>query len=136
MNIKTFRALMLYGIFGVLTTILNILTYWVITRIFGLSVITSTVIAWVIAVLFAYITNRKYVFHSRNSSIIAVFFEAVYFFGCRVATGILDVAIMYLFADLMAFNDVITKTVSNIIVIILNYIASRMFIFTDKEGLR
>lgn len=132
MNAKTFKGLILYGIFGVLTTILNIFVYWLISRMFGLAVVPSTVIAWIIAVLFAYYTNRKYVFHSKVSSLIAVIFEAVYFFACRLATGVIDVAIMYIFVDLAGFNDVIVKTVSNILVIILNYVASKLFIFKQS----
>ena len=128
-----FKQLILYGIFGVLTTIINIVAYWALTRLFGLSVVISTAIAWLVAVFFAYYTNRKYVFQSKNSSFIAIIFEAAYFFACRVATGLLDVAIMYVFADVMRLNDVIVKTVSNIIVIILNYVASKLFIFKAKK---
>ena len=128
-----FKQLVLYGIFGVLTTIINIVAYWALTRLFGLSVVTSTALAWLVAVFFAYYTNRKYVFQSKNSSFIAVIFEAAYFFACRIATGLLDVGIMYVFADVMKLNDVIVKTVSNIIVIILNFVASKLFIFKAKE---
>ena len=127
-----FKQLILYGIFGVLTTVINIAAYWTVTRLFGMPVVTSTVIAWLAAVFFAYWSNRKFVFKSTNTSVIAVFFEAVYFFACRIATGVFDVAFMYIFADLLAFNDVIVKFVSNVIVVILNYVASKMFIF--KEG--
>ena len=127
-----FKQLILYGIFGVLTTVINIAAYWTVTRLFGMPVVTSTVIAWLAAVFFAYWSNRKFVFKSTNTSVIAVFFEAVYFFACRIATGVFDVAFMYVFADLLAFNDVIVKFVSNVIVVILNYVASKMFIF--KEG--
>ena len=131
MNFKNLKQFVLYGIFGVLTTVINIVVYWLIRK-FDVAIVTSTAIAWLVAVFFAYFTNRKYVFESHNTSLIAVFFEAVYFFACRIATGLFDVAFMYIFADLLGFNEVITKAVSNIIVIILNYIASKFFIF--KEG--
>lgn len=122
--------LLLYGIFGVLTTLLNIFIYWLMTRIFTLGVVSSTIIAWVIAVLFAYYSNRKFVFHSKNSSIIA---EASEFFMCRLATGIMDVIIMFVFVDVLGLYDVIIKTLSNIAVIILNYIASKLFIFKGEN---
>lgn len=132
---KDFKGLVLYGIFGVLTTIINIFVYWLITRIFRIAVVPATVFAWFVAVLFAYWSNRKYVFHSTVSSLLGVFFEAVYFFACRLATGVLDVGIMYLFVDVLGLDDVIVKTASNIIVIILNYIASKLFIFKgDKKS--
>lgn len=126
-----FKQIILYGICGVLTTIINIVAYWAVSRLFGLAVVTSTVIAWLTAVFFAYWSNRKYVFESTNTSAVAIFFEALYFFGARIATGVFDVAFMYVFADVIGFNDVIVKVVSNVIVIILNYVASK-FIF--KEG--
>lgn len=128
-----FKQLILYGIFGVLTTIINIVAYWALTRLIGLSVVISTAIAWLVAVFFAYYTNRKYVFQSKNSSFIAVIFEAAYFFACRIATGLLDVAIMYIFADVMKLYDVAVKVVSNVIVVILNYVASKLFIFKAKK---
>ena len=127
-----FRQLVLYGIFGVLTTLINIIAYWIISRMFGLSVVTSTTIAWLVAVFFAYWSNRKFVFQSKTSSFIGIFFEALYFFAARIATGLLDIVIMYVFADLFGLHDVIVKTVSNIIVIILNFVASKLFIF--REG--
>ncbi len=127
------KQLFLYGIVGGLTTVLNIFVYWLITRIFGVGVVPATITAWFIAVLFAYWANRKYVFHSKVKSFFGVIFEACYFFACRIATGFIDVVIMYLFVDLFGFDDVIIKTASNIIVIILNYVASKVFIFRGDE---
>ena len=123
--------IILYGIFGVLTTALNIWLYWACTRLLGLEVVASTVIAWIIAVLFAYWSNRKFVFHSQSPEI---FREAVEFFVARLATGIMDVAIMYVCVDVLKFPDVWIKTFSNILVIILNYIASKIYIFTEKKS--
>ena len=126
-------TLFLYGFFGVLTTLLNIFAYWLFTRILNFSVVQATVIAWIIAVLFAYYTNRKFVFHSKNNSLNGLISEASEFFICRLATGFLDVVIMFVFVDILALNDVLIKTCSNILVIILNYIASKLFIFKHKE---
>lgn len=132
MIFKNMKQLVLYGIFGVLTTIINIVAYWLVRK-FDISITMSAAIAWLVAVFFAYWSNRKYVFESTNTSLIAIFFEAIYFFACRIATGIFDVAFMYLFADILAFNEVITKIVANIIVIVLNYIASKLFIFRERS---
>ena len=121
--------LILYGIFGVLTTALNIFIYWACTRLLHVPVVPSTIIAWTVAVLFAYWSNRKFVFHSETSSIRGIITEAAEFFMCRLATGIMDVAIMYVFVDVLGFHDVIIKTISNLLVIILNYVASKIFIF-------
>lgn len=132
MNFKNTKQLILYGICGVLTTVINIVAYWLVRK-FDIGITSSTVIAWLVAVFFAYWSNRKYVFHSTNTSFIAVLFEAIYFFACRIATGVFDVAFMYLFADVLAFNEVYTKTASNMIVIVLNYIASKLFIFKEAK---
>ncbi len=132
MNFKNTKQLILYGICGVLTTVINIVAYWLVRK-FDISITSSTVIAWLVAVFFAYWSNRKYVFHSTNTSFIAVLLEAIYFFACRIATGVFDVAFMYVFADVLAFNEVYTKTASNIIVIVLNYIASKLFIFKEAK---
>ena len=112
-----------------MTTVINIFVYWLCTRIFSWPVVSSTVIAWVIAFLFAYWSNRNFVFHSKNSDILKEFTE---FFACRIGTGILDVIIMYIFVDVLGFYDVVIKTASNILVIILNYIASKLFIFKGE----
>ena len=132
MIFKNMKQLVLYGIFGVLTTIINIVAYWLVRK-FDISITMSAAIAWLVAVFFAYWSNRKYVFESTNTSVISILFEAIYFFACRIATGIFDVAFMYLFADILAFNEVITKVVANIIVIVLNYIASKLFIFRERS---
>ena len=128
---KSLKQIFLYGVFGVLTTLFDIFIYWLCSRLFGFAVIPSTIIAWFLAVAFAYVTNGKYVFESRPETLAAKFHEALNFFVCRIATGFLDVTIMYVFADLIGFNDVYIKIISNIIVIILNYIASKFFVFKN-----
>lgn len=127
------KKIFLYLFFGVLTTLLNIFLYWFCARIFEVPVVPSTIIAWVIAVLFAYHTNGKYVFESHPETFSAKLDEALNFFMCRLATGFIDVVIMYVFADLIGFDDVYVKTVSNIIVIILNYAASKILVFNDND---
>ncbi|MBQ9596447.1 MAG: GtrA family protein [Synergistaceae bacterium] len=121
----TIKHLSLYGVFGVLTTILAIFLYWVFTRLAGFSVVVSSGLSWFLALLFAFFTNRRYVFHSSGN----IFHEGYAFFMARVFTGLLDVFIMYLFVDVLKFYDMPVKIISNIIVIILNYIASKLYIF-------
>lgn len=128
-----YKDLIPYGIFGVLTTVVNIAVYALCARKLNMSTITSTVTAWVIAVLFAYVTNRKWVFHSKATGAKAIVTEIVSFFACRLLTGVLDVGIMKLFVDMLHFNDVIIKALSNILVIILNYVASKLVIFRKRS---
>ena len=131
--IKKYKDILLYGIFGVLTTVVNIVTYWVAAHPLGLSVMVSTVIAWIVAVLFAYVTNRKWVFHSQAEGTKEIVQEIVSFFACRLATGVVDWACMFIFVDLLHFNDVIIKAAANVLVIILNYVASKLVIFKHKK---
>ena len=126
---KSLKQIFLYGVFGVLTTLLNIFLYWLCSRVFNLAVVPSTIIAWFLALLFAYYTNGKYVFESKPENFNAKIHEAVNFFACRIATGVFDVVVMYVFADLIGLDDVWVKVTSNIIVVILNYIGSKIFVF-------
>ena len=89
----------------------------------------GTIIAWVAAVLFAYLTNRKWVFHSEVKGTKGILKEISAFFGCRLATGVVDWLMMFLFVDCWHFNDVLIKIIANVVVIILNYIASKWLIF-------
>ena len=131
--IKKYKDILLYGIFGVLTTVVNIATYWVAAHPLGLSVMVSTVIAWIAAVLFAYVTNRKWVFHSQAEGTKEIVQEVVSFFTCRLATGVVDWVCMFIFVDLLHFNDVIIKAAANVLVIILNYVASKLVIFKKRK---
>lgn len=122
-----------YIFFGVCTTLVNMIVYWFCAHIINLSVMISTVIGWILSVLFAYITNRKWVFHSNVKGIFNILKEMTSFFSCRLLTGFLDLACMFLFVDLLHMNDMVIKILANVIVIVLNYIASKLLIF-KKEG--
>ena len=131
--ILKYKDFILYGIFGVLTTIVNIITYYLMAHILNLPTVISTVIAWITAVLFAYLTNRKMVFHSKAKNVKEITKEIISFFTCRLLTGFFDLGCMYIFVDLIGLNDIIIKTISNIIVIILNYVASKLIIFNQNK---
>ena len=126
-----YKELILYTFFGGCTTLVNIFTYYISTRLFHISIMPSTIIAWFFAVLFAYITNRKIVFKSENITIKSITIELSTFVSCRLFTGAIDFGIMYVFVDLMKINDLIIKILSNILVILGNYIASRLLIFKN-----
>lgn len=121
-----------YLIFGELTTAVNIAVYFICSRFFYLEVIASNIIAWLLSVLFAYLTNRKFVFKSEAKGFSSVLKECINFFLGRLSTGILDTVIMFVCVDLLAFNDVVMKVLSNIIVIVLNYLISKLLVFRTK----
>lgn len=127
-----YKGVILYLFFGVCTTIVNVMSYWIVAHALKMNVMISTIIAWSLAVLFAYVTNRKWVFNSDASGINEILKEIISFFSCRLATGIVDWGCMFIFVDLLMLNDVIIKFIANIVVIILNYIASKLFVFKSK----
>lgn len=131
-----YKKIIMYGIFGVLTTILNIVTYWFCYDILHIPNIISNTIAWVVAIAVAFITNKLWVFDSKDTKKETVVAELVKFIIARVATGVIDLIIMFTAVDLMQLPAVIFKVIANIIVIILNYILSNILIFkkTDKES--
>ena len=110
----------MYLIFGTLTTAVNIVVYYLFSNIIHINYLFSNAVAWFLSVLFAYVTNRKYVFDSKNNQIIK---EAISFFGSRLATGIMDMVLMWFLVNFNIVNDVVAKVVVNVIVVILNYIS-------------
>lgn len=126
MKMELKRELFWYVVFGVLTTVVNILVYLLFARIFNVNYIYSNIIAWFLSVLFAYITNRIWVFESKSSNIIK---EASYFFAGRIFSGVLDTGLMYVFIDLLSFGDEFSKVIIQVIVVIVNYVLSKYVVF-------
>ena len=123
------KQLLLYLFFGICTTEINIIIYWLLHDALTLSNIVSTILAWLAAVLFAFVTNKVFVFESKRTNTTDRINEVISFFGCRLLTGILDVAIMAFAVDMLQWNGLLWKLISNIIVTIINYIASKYLIF-------
>lgn len=124
-----YKDVILYLVFGVFTTVVNIVVYWVAVHVLGTSVMVGTVAAWALAVFFAYVTNRSMVFHSAASGASEIVKEITSFFACRLGTGVVDWVIMFVFVTVLHFNDMIVKIVANFIVIVLNYVLSKFVIF-------
>jgi putative flippase GtrA len=93
----------------------------------------SNILAWILAVLFAFVTNKLWVFESKCTSRRQLLCEAANFFSCRIATGILDIIIMHVGVSIFKFCGVDVKIFSNIIVIVLNYVVSKTYIFKTKR---
>ena len=129
---KKYQQPILYLFFGVCTTAVNIITYYISAHIVSLSVVLSTCLAWAISVIFAYITNKWWVFESKSLRLKAVVLEFLSFTGCRLFTGACDLLIMFIFVDCLAMNDLFVKIASNVLVVILNYIFSKLIIFKQK----
>lgn len=130
--IKKYQSFIAYAVFGVLTTIVNIVTYSVCYNSIGISNTLSNVFAWILSVAFAYVTNKRWVFDSKSWAWKVLRREVPAFFSCRLATGIMDIVIMYIFVDIMGWHAMLMKIVSNVLVIILNYVFSKLIIFKKK----
>ena len=127
-----YREIISYLIFGVLTTLVNYCSYLLLAPLFELTTL-PTVIAWILSVIFAYLTNRRFVFQSRQKGTAAVK-EAASFFAARITSGVLDVLIMWVFADLLLFNDKLVKLASNVFVVLFNYVASKLVVFRKNKN--
>lgn len=121
-----------YLFFGVLTTVVNYLVYLPCLNILKLSAVISNVIAWIVAVAFAYLTNKPFVFKSNDWSMKTVVPELTKFVGTRISSGVIETAILYLTVDLMGWNGNIWKLFTNVLVVILNYIGSKLLVFRKK----
>ena len=128
---KKYEEIINYLIVGGLTTVLNYIVYIFCTMTFlnpkiGLELQIANIISWIIAVIFAYFTNRKYVFKSKNKNKIK---EASKFVGVRIISLFMDMFIMFIMVSLANINDKIAKLISQIFVIIANYIFSKLLVF-------
>ena len=121
-----------YLFFGVLTTIVNYVVYLPFYNILGMSAVVSNGIAWVVAVAFAYLTNKPFVFRSHDWSAKTVIPELSRFVSCRVGSGLAETLILFLAVDLMGWNGNIWKLLTNVLVVVLNYIGSKFLVFKNK----
>ncbi len=119
----------MYVIFGGFTTVVNLVSYALFTRLMHIDDFVAIFLSWVLAVFFAYITNKIWVFESKSTEAKQLFKEIVSFASARVATLGLEYVIMFIGVDMMHINDMIVKVFAQVLVIVANYIFSKLFIF-------
>ena len=115
--------------FDGLTTVVNYLVYLPCYNLLNLSAAASNAIAWAVAVAFAYLTNKPFVFRSHDWSLKTVVPELTKFVTCRIGSGLLETGILFLCVDLLAWNGNVWKLLTSVLVVILNYIASKLLVF-------
>lgn len=120
------KELVSYVIFGAFTTLINIAVYLLLTDIFHINYIIANIIAWFVSVMFAYVTNRIWVFESDNENVAK---EVFLFYGGRIFTVVVDTLLMILFIDVLSIGNFVSKITVSIIVIILNYMFSKWIVF-------
>lgn len=128
-----YKELFFYAVFGVGATVINIVSYRVLANTFGKKYfLIANIIAWILAFIFAFITNKLFVFESKRWEAQIAMKEFVGFLSARLATGILDTVLMLFFVSVISLDDTLSKIIINILVIIINYVASKFFIFKKE----
>lgn len=122
-----------YLFFGVLTTVANYIVYLPCYNLLGLSAAVSNGIAWVGAVAVAYLTNKPFVFKSYDWSAKTVWSELSRFVGCRIGSGLLETAIIFVTVDLLRWDGNLMKLITSVLVVILNYLASKLLVFRKSK---
>lgn len=129
-----YKEIINYLIFGVLTTVVSLAVYYICVYTFlnpenVVQLQIANIISWVAGVAFAYVTNRKFVFESKEENKLK---EAGKFVTSRITTLLMDMAIMFIGVTLCKFNDKIIKLISQVVVIVMNYLLSKIIVFKKK----
>ena len=127
------REALLYLFFGGLTTLLSILLFWFFTEPLKINALVANAIGWILCVLFAYLTNRTWVFTDKARDARGIFREVCYFFAGRIGTLLLEEAVLWVGIDLLGIGSMLVKVFAQVLVIVGNYYISKWFIFTSKE---
>lgn len=127
--VERYWDILSYLFFGGLTTLVNFLVYFPLYNWLGCSGTLSNILAWAVSVAFAYLTNKPFVFKSHDWSAKTVVPELGKFVGCRIGSGALETLVIFITVDLLAWNGNLMKVLVSVIVVILNYIASKWLVF-------
>ncbi len=134
MDWSKIKELFFYGVFGVLTTVLNLFVFFVFRDKLRLPLITANTIAWIIAVVFAFVTNKLFVFNSKSWEPAVWVKELVEFFSSRIFTFIVETVLLFLSVKVCHLNEKLCKVAITVLVIILNYVLSKLWVFKKKTN--
>lgn len=127
------KEILWYGFFGVLTTLINIISFYLLDKT-GMNVYINNFIAWFLSVLFAFITNKLFVFDSKSFDKKVFIKEIASFFFFRIVSLGIDMAGMFICLSLLSMNKMVSKILMNVIVIVANYVFSKIFIFKKEKA--
>ena len=127
--LEKYWDILMYLIFGVLTTVVNYVVFLPIYNLLGISATVSNAIAWVVAVAFAFLTNKPFVFRSNDWSWKTVGPELTKFVSCRIGSGVMETLILLVTVDILGWNGNLWKLVTNVMVVIVNYFGSKLLVF-------
>lgn len=126
---KAHKEVITYLVFGVLTTLVNYAVYLPLYNWMHLSATISNVVAWIAAVVFAFLTNKPFVFASHDWSTKTLLTELTKFIGCRIGSGFLETLILFVTVDMLRWDGNLWKLLTGVIVVILNYVGSKLLVF-------
>ena len=124
---------LLYLFFGGLTTVISIGSYSYCDVALHMNPLVANIISWILAVLFAYVTNKIWVFNAERHGVKEVFLEIINFFGGRLFTLVVEEVILLIFINKLHFNSILVKVAAQFVVVVLNYIISKLIVFREKE---
>jgi putative flippase GtrA len=129
-----YYELITYVFFGGITTLVDFVIYYALLWAFGEDIyILASVAAWAGAVLVAYVTNKTLVFRDKTEGAVAIFWQTVRFVLSRVLTLGVQTALMWLFVDVIEMSEWLVKLPVAVVIVILNYVASKIMVFTKKK---
>lgn len=128
-----YKEMLLYLFFGGLSFVVSIATYALFNVSFGINELIANILSWIITVMFAFLTNRIWVFNSPTNGLEEFIKQMVAFYGGRVVTLVVEEVILLVFITLLHFQSMLVKVVVQVIVIVLNYVISKLVIF-NKES--
>lgn len=131
---KLGKELLNYAVFGVLTTIVNLIVYALFTKVLSADYKLSITVAWLISIIFAFVTNKLYVFKDNGSRLTSLPKEIFLFFFIRLSSLCLDIILMIVLVQNVQMNDFLAKIIVNFIVIAVNYLASKYVVFMKKTS--
>ena len=130
---KKYEELIMYIIVGVCTMIVSLVSYFIMANTLQMYYQAANIISWVLAVAFAYVTNKKYVFKSPYTSVQATTKELVSFVSSRVASLLVEILSMFFFVQVCQIDDNIVKLMNQVLVTVLNYIFSKIWVFRKEK---
>ena len=131
--LKKYRELIAYGVVGVMTTLINMAVFWLFNTPLAVHYTVANIIAWVLAVVFAFFANKIFVFENHGWSSAVVLHEAAAFFLSRIASLLVDMAGMALMISVLRCDEMLSKFLVNILVILINYVLGKFWVFGKKE---
>lgn len=130
---KRYRGMIVYLVLGGMTTVVNMAVYYGCYEVWKIHSDLSTILAWIVAVIFAFFTNKPWAFDSHDWSLKTVLPEAGRFLECRLGTGLVELLLMHIAVEMLGWPGTPMKLLVGVIVVVLNYVGSRLLVFRKKS---